>query len=67
LIPHAAPQESAGGIAMTVTRPPKPDNAESPKIPQSVIQGIHALRGLLLAAAALITAVTTFIVAVIKN
>lgn len=48
---------------MTVTRPPNPHNGRSRTVAQSVIRGVHAARGLLLAAAAFVTALTGLIVA----
>jgi hypothetical protein len=52
---------------MTVTRPPGPDNEGSQLVSPRVIRGIHAVRGLLLALAAFISAITGLIVAVIRG
>jgi hypothetical protein len=48
---------------MTVTRPPKPHNGRPQTVAQSVIRGVHAARGLLLAAATFMTALSGLIVA----
>jgi hypothetical protein len=48
---------------MTVTRPPNPHNEQSRTVAQTVICGVQAARGLLLAAAAFVTALTGLIVA----
>ena len=48
---------------MTLTRPPNPHNGKSQTVAQSVIRGVHAACGLLLAAAAFVTALTGLIVA----
>jgi hypothetical protein len=52
---------------MTVTRPPSPDNEESRPLSPGVIRGIHAVRGLLLALAAFISAVTGLIIALVRG
>lgn len=52
---------------MTVTRPPSSDNEPSPRVSHTVISGIHAARGLLLALAALISAVTGLIIALARS
>jgi hypothetical protein len=59
--------QPTGGVAMTVTRPPSPDNERPRRISHVAIRGIHAVRGLLLALAAVITAVTGLIVALINR
>jgi hypothetical protein len=51
---------------MTVTRPPGPDNEESQPVSPRVIRGIHAMRGLLLALAAVISATTGLIIALVR-
>jgi hypothetical protein len=52
---------------MTVTRPPGADNAESRNVSPKVIRGIHAVRGLLLALAAFISAITGLIIALMRG
>jgi hypothetical protein len=52
---------------MTVTRPPGPDNGPTPAPSRTVISGIHAVRGLLLAVAALVSAVTGLVIALIRG
>jgi hypothetical protein len=52
---------------MTVTRASARDNEESRTVSPTVIRGIHAVRGLLLALAAVISAVTGLIIAVVHG
>lgn len=52
---------------MTVTRPPSADNEESRQVSPGVIRGIHAARGIILALAAFISAVTGLIIALIRT
>jgi hypothetical protein len=66
--PTQEPAKAQGkGIGMTVTRPSSQDNGESRHVSPTVIRGIHAVRGLLLALAALITAVTGLVVALVRG
>jgi hypothetical protein len=55
------------GVVMTVARPPDRDNEESPTVSPRVIRGIHAVRGLLLALAAFISAVTGLVLAMHRS
>ena len=52
---------------MTVTRSPDRDNEQSKPVSPKVILGIQAVRGLLLALAALVSAVTGLIIALIHG
>ena len=52
---------------MTVTRPSEPNNPRKRRDANAAIRRMHAVRGLLLAAAALVTAVTGLIVAITRH
>jgi hypothetical protein len=52
---------------MTVTRPPNPHNGRWRTVAHSVIRVVHAVRGLLLAAAAFVTALTGLIIAIVHR
>ena len=67
ITPLGTPLEPKGGIPMTLTTPPGPDNKESRLRLRSVVRGIDAVSGLLLAAAATISAVTGLIVALTRH
>jgi hypothetical protein len=64
LEPRKRPKE---GIDMTVTRRSCPDNEHPPSLSPGVIRGIHAVRRLVLALAAFLSALTGLILALNRS